>query len=308
MNKTIILTKAKDVTKKCHNITVPCFLNALPTSEDVTPTSEDVTVIKCHNITMLGYKIPKDRVKGFKEIERPGVYFLFGEREKDEQLKVYIGQSENVHDRFVNNHLNSEKKDWWRWAVVFVGMEEYRLSLDCTLYLERKLVNLAEACGRYKVETEKTREIDPPDPSRDSSWNDFFEWIKIFIKALECDVLDPESRNSKLFYIEVEGGKATGQRGCSSGRFYVHKGSHIARRLQPRAFKERSLREKVKDIRKDLPKEKGTNPKTFVVQEEFYCSSPRMAARVVTGRCRKRWKSMEDQSCSNLKKRVKEHE
>lgn len=190
MNKTIILTKAKDVTKKCHNITVPCFLNALPTSEDVTPTSEDVTVIKCHNITMLGYKIPKDRFKSFDKdkIKRPGVYLLFSARKKGEQPKVYIGQSGNLYERLNNKRLKSKNKYWWRYTVVFVGMEEHELTRDCTLYLERKLLDLAEKCGRYEVMTKEASKIDSSDPLWDPSWDDFFEWIKIFIKALGYDL------------------------------------------------------------------------------------------------------------------------
>lgn len=246
---------------------------------------------------MLGYKIPKDKVKSFEKRKRPGIYFLFGASEKDKWPEVYLGQSGNVYRRLVK-HLNSEKKNWWRYAVVFIGMEEF-----CTLYLERKLRDLAKECGRFEVETKKARKIDSSNPSWDQSWDGFFEWIKIFIKALGYEVLEPESRNSKLFYMEVEGGKATGQTGCSSGRFYVHEGSRIASRLEKGAFKGR-LKGKVQKIRSNLLK-KGFISETYEVTKEFYCSNPRMAAFVVTGRRRKQWKSMEDQSCNNLKKELR---
>lgn len=91
-----------------------------------------------------------------KDLQEPGVYFLFCKDEDNDGDSVYIGEAENVKERLVQ-HLRdaaAEKEKYcWNTAVIFIGLD---LNKALIRYLENRLVELAKSSNRYEILTKNT--------------------------------------------------------------------------------------------------------------------------------------------------------
>jgi hypothetical protein len=71
----------------------------------------------------------------FKWLDAPGVYILTGPPEvvadgsPQSDAQLYVGQADSVAER-LDSHLKSEKKRWWRTAVVLRRTEKNPLNAD----------------------------------------------------------------------------------------------------------------------------------------------------------------------------------
>lgn len=112
------------------------------------------------NWTGQGIAFPRGRVKqalAAEELQRTGVYILW---DRDETLtvpQVYVGQGEKVSDRIWSH---DREKDFWTDAVAFTTKDD-SLNRAHVLYLEARLVQIADAAGRCALEN-RTR---PPLPN-----------------------------------------------------------------------------------------------------------------------------------------------
>ena len=97
------------------------------------------------NWTGQAIKIPRNLLENSKmrnEINRIGVYFLFGfsEENPDEHI-VYIGESDNIYNRLVQ-HTKDEEKLFWIEAIAFSSKDD-NLTKGHIKYLEYKLIKSA---------------------------------------------------------------------------------------------------------------------------------------------------------------------
>ncbi|MEN0119704.1 MAG: GIY-YIG nuclease family protein, partial [Cellulomonas sp.] len=93
------------------------------------------------NHTIQALACPRNKISDLnkyfqKEINRPGVYFLIGEDENN-QNKVYIGEAENVWDRLKNHDT---KKDFWSEVILFSSKDE-NLTKSHVKYLESRIID-----------------------------------------------------------------------------------------------------------------------------------------------------------------------
>src|SRR5574337_936044 len=89
------------------------------------------------NQTIQSISCPRFRIaelKGNDEVNRPGVYFLFGLDENSNEPKAYIGEAENVYDR-IQDHI--AKKEFWNEAIFFVSKDS-NLTKSHVKYLESR--------------------------------------------------------------------------------------------------------------------------------------------------------------------------
>lgn len=114
------------------------------------------------------------------EINKQGVYFLFGYDEKLLNSKVYIGEAENVWERLKNHDL---KKDFWN-EVIIITSKDNNLTKSHIKYLESRLVENCKEADRYILTNSNSpTQSSLPLPDKDSM-EEFLLNIKILIGTL----------------------------------------------------------------------------------------------------------------------------
>ena len=101
------------------------------------------------NWTGQAISCPRKRIaelKDWSESRLPGVYFLVGEDVEHDIPLVYIGESENVHERLSTHGV---KKEFWREVVFFTNKDE-NLTKAHIRYLESRLVRQANRANHSK--------------------------------------------------------------------------------------------------------------------------------------------------------------
>jgi|GEM_PF-6791535 len=119
---------------------------------DGTPTGR--WICELSNWTGIAYKIPRSMIKACEErpeLSSSGVYFLFGEDDKENKPLVYIGEAENIMTR-LKQHLDS--KDYWNEVIVFISKDD-NLNKAHIKYLENRFYELAIAARRYALITDE---------------------------------------------------------------------------------------------------------------------------------------------------------
>lgn len=144
--------------------------------------NESVTGIRHAEITNWSGQAlacPRSRfqqLREWPEVQRPGVYFLFGVDDETGSEAVYIGEAEVVIDR-LSSHVSG--KDFWTEVVAFTSKDE-NLTKAHVRYLESRLVAMAKHAGRYQM----TNSLSPQLPSLPRSERDAMEEFLIAARML----------------------------------------------------------------------------------------------------------------------------
>ncbi len=129
-----------------------------------------------------------NELKEWDELERPGVYFLFGQDEKSLQDSVYIGESENVLRRISQHFTPTEA--FWTECVAFTNKDD-NLTKVHVRYLESRLIALADTAKRHVIEN-TVRPAKPRLPMADcDTMEEFINKLRILLGVLGYRVLDP---------------------------------------------------------------------------------------------------------------------
>ncbi len=102
------------------------------------------------------YKIPRAKIESFKdnkELQKGGVYFLFGTSNETGKEIIYVGQSVKIFNRLIQ-HKNNPNKDYWTEAVACVKDSNDSYGPTEISFLENKFYNLAIKAGRCEVKNE----------------------------------------------------------------------------------------------------------------------------------------------------------
>lgn len=133
-----------------------------------------------------------------KEINRPGVYFLIGEDDRN-QSQVYIGEAENVWERLKNHDT---KKDFWSEVILFSSKDE-NLTKSHVKYLESRLISIALNADRYKVANSNSPNLSSlPLPDQDSM-EDFLLNVKLLNGTLGHKFLENPIKINETKIIDI---------------------------------------------------------------------------------------------------------
>jgi hypothetical protein len=149
------------------------------------------------NQTIQSIACPRPRapeLKDYSEVQRPGVYFLFGQDEETNEPKAYIGEAENVYDRLQNHIVN---KDFWNEVIFFISKDE-NLTKSHVKYLESRLIQTALSIKRYKIDNSNQPQLSSLPPADRDAMEEFLLYIKLLLgvlghKLLE-DVISPNKK------------------------------------------------------------------------------------------------------------------
>lgn len=129
-------------------------------------------------------------LKNWKELARPGVYFLLASPLRGamgDPGQVYIGESENVYQRFKEHEAN---KDFWHEAVAFTSKDD-RITKAHVKFLESRLYTTAKEAGRYSMENTKSSSL-PSLPRADcDTMEEFLFYIRLLLATLGHNLLEP---------------------------------------------------------------------------------------------------------------------
>lgn len=116
-----------------------------------------------------------------KELDLPGIYFLFGEGEDEAKPIVYIGQSEDARKRFDNHN---KTKTFWKTAVFCVSKTQ-NFTQAHIRYLEWYCMQRAKEVARYTLDNGQVPDNSTyvPEPM-EAELLDVFETINTLVSTL----------------------------------------------------------------------------------------------------------------------------
>jgi len=136
-------------------------------------------------------------LREWPEVQRPGVYLLFGVDDETGRDAVYIGEAEVVIDRLASHVSN---KRFWSEVVAFTSKDE-NLTKGHVRYLEARLIGMARHANRYHL----TNSAFPPVPllprSERDAMEEYLVSVKMLLGSLGFKVLDPLLTQSPKFPI-----------------------------------------------------------------------------------------------------------
>lgn len=230
------------------------------------------------NWTGIAYKIPRNQVKNEdrKELESPGVYFLFGWDEIEDKPSIYVGQAEKPIRR-LKEHL--DKKDNWNEVIVFTRKDSNLNKADIK-YLEYKFHSIAKEINRYKVDNTNTPTEPTLPESKIEELKEYVFYAKILVNILGHKVFNEytekstgEKKGNTIFCLSVGGCDAKGT--PTSDGFVVLKGSRINEKAA------NSLPERISD-RVEESRKNGLI-KDNILKEDVLFSSSSSAAGFASG-------------------------
>jgi len=225
-------------------------------------------------------KIPRNKLADVKkrdEVNNIGVYLLFGySNENPEELKIYIGEADNLYKRLAQ-HAKSDEKDFWNEAIAFSSKDD-NLTKGHIKYLEYRLINILGKNKNYDL----INNLNPSKPKLSEMDEDememFLDNMKILIPVLgyKLFVSKNKSKAKKSFYkLKISGIKAKGDR--TDNGFIVYKNSQIKDSIA------NSLSEGYKAIRKMLIEKNIIDEDKKIFIEDYEFSSPSAAAAIIMG-------------------------
>jgi hypothetical protein len=125
-------------------------------------------------------------LREWSEVQRPGVYFLFGVDDETAEEAVYIGEAEVVIDR-LSSHMSG--KDFWTEVVAFTSKDE-NLTKAHVRYLESRLISMTKHAGRYRMTNGSLPQLPSLPRSDRDAMEEFLAAAKMLMGALGHKVLE----------------------------------------------------------------------------------------------------------------------
>lgn len=121
---------------------------------------EGLRIVEKSNWNGQGVVFPRSffsEVKKRPELDRTGVYILWGPGESEHLPRAYVGESSRLVNRLTTQ---AQKKDFWTHGVAFTSKDQ-NLNKAHARYLEARLVCIASAAKRCELDNA----IDPQSPA-----------------------------------------------------------------------------------------------------------------------------------------------
>ena len=136
--------------EKSNSKTIKIFLlDGVPTG---------VKIAEVGNRTIKGIVIPRNRLKIVKDrsdINQPSVYFLIGESEETGEIKVYVGEAENLYKRLIT-HDNT--KEFWHTVLAFVSKDQ-NLTKAHVKFLESRCITWERGLYQFQLKNVLTQNL-----------------------------------------------------------------------------------------------------------------------------------------------------
>lgn len=229
-----------------------------------------------------------------KELDHPGVYFLFGEGEDAAKPIVYIGQTEDARKRFDSHN---KTKMFWKTAVFCISKTQ-NFTQAHIRYLEWYCIQRAKAVARFTLENGQAPIASNyvPEPM-EAELLDVFETVSTLVSTLGYPLFEEVARHSPsavTFYCRSRGCDARGE--LVEDGFVVRQGSRSV--VEPT----NSMPDAIGNRRHSLLKEGIIQEIAgmYEYQQDYLFPSPSAAAATVLGASANGWDMWKDQSGRTL--------
>ena len=262
---------------------------------------EGLRIIEKSNWTGQGLVFPRSlfaEVRHRKELNRTGVYILWGPSKSEQLPCAYVGEGEVLLDRLVSH---AKTKDFWTHGIAFTSKDQ-NLNKAHIQYLEAQLLDLAAEVKRCELDNTNTPQ--PPSLS-DADKADAELYLADILLCLPIVGVSffekprgPTEKEQDLFlkskWIQARGSEET-------GGFVVRSGSQAVKKelnsIHPAASNLRKVL-----LSQNLLVDDGT---VYRLVQDYVFNSPSNAACVLLGRAsngRTKWKDAKGRSLKEIQK------
>ena len=262
---------------------------------------EGLRVIEKSNWTGQGLVFPRSlfaEVRRREELNRTGVYILWGPSESGNLPLTYVGEGDVLKAR-LDSHVRN--KDFWTHGVVFTSKDQ-NLNKAHIQYLEARLVDLADEAKRCELDNANIPQptsLSAADKAEAEQYlSDILLCLPIVGVSFFEKPLGPTKKSQELFLkykrIQARGFEET-------GGFVVRSGSQASKEEL------RSIPAAVSNMRKSFLSQGllVDDGSVYRLVQDYVFNSPSNAAKVLTGRSingRNIWKDANGRSLKEIQK------
>jgi hypothetical protein len=247
---------------------------------------EGLRIIEKSNWTGQGLMFPRalfPEVRQRPELQRTGVYVLWGPSESGQLPQVYVGEGDFVRDRLEQHH---RQKDFWTHAIVFISKDQ-NLNKAHVQYLEARLVGLAAEAKRAMLDNSNVPQLPVLSEADRADAEGFLADILLCLPVLGVNVFErpkvpaptaSESEGVQELILRAKGIEASGI--YTAEGFIVRAGSQAVKEEVP------SIAEYLRSLRQSLL-ENGVlsdEGNCYRLTQDYTFNSPSAAAGVLLGR------------------------
>lgn len=229
-----------------------------------------------------------------RELDLPGIYFLFGEDEDGAKPIVYIGQTEDARKR-LDSH--NKTKTFWKTAIFGVSKTQ-NFTQAHIRYLEWYCMQRAKEVARYALDNGQVPDNSTyvPEPM-EAELLDVFETVSTLVSTLGYPVFEPLAKlSASTISFYCRGGGSEGKGELVEDGFVVHEGSKARMEVVASAMiTVTPQREKL--LAAGVIEERNGE---YVFTQDYLFASPSTAAAVVLGRTANGWVEWKDKTGATL--------
>ncbi|KAA3607988.1 MAG: GIY-YIG nuclease family protein [Planctomycetota bacterium] len=260
---------------------------------------EGLRIVEKSNWTGQGLVFSRSQyadVRKRAELDRAGVYVLWGPGESGQLLRVYIGEGEQVRPR-LDQHV--KQKDFWTHAVVFTSKDQ-NLNKAHVQYLEARLVSLAKETKRAELDNGNVPQLPALSEADAADAEGFLSDVLLCLPVLGVNLFK-KSRvhpaKAKELFLKAKGIEARGHDRAEG--FVVLADSRVVK------DEVASIHAYLSDLRKLLIKQGllEADGAGYRLTQNYTFNSPSTAAGVLLGRSangRTEWKNAQGRTLKEI--------
>jgi hypothetical protein len=268
---------------------------------------EGLRIIEKSNWTGQGLMFPRalfPEVRQRTELQRIGIYVLWGPSESGQLPRVYVGEGDFVRDRLDKHY---KEKDFWTHAVVFISKDQ-NLNKAHVQYLEARLVALAKEAKRAILDNSNVPQLPVLSEADRADAEAFLADILLCLPVLGVNVFEKpkisastESEGVQELFLRGKGIEARGI--YTAEGFIVRAGSQAVKKESP------PIPESLKWLRQSLL-ENGVlrdEGNCYRLTQDYTFNSPSAAAGVLLSRSangRVEWKDAKGQTLKDIQEKA----
>jgi hypothetical protein len=250
-----------------------------------------------------------DRAMERPELDKIGVYYLFGEPDRQDKPFAYVGQTEDLRVR-LKKHRADKAKDFWQTAVAIISRTD-SFTLAHIRYLEWLSLKQSNEASRYLLDNANDASQPFITEPMKADVLDAFETAGVLLSALGFPLFEPfvgktvKDNKQPVYYCHGPGAEAQGQ--LVNDGFVVLKESRARADTVASAGPFLPFKRKLLQDRGDLVPE-GNSLKFL---KDCLFDSPSGAAAMVLGRTANgwlEWKTSEGKTLHDVERAAAESE
>jgi hypothetical protein len=209
------------------------------------------------------------------ELEKPGIYILFGDSESADLPEIYVGEADNLRARLPQHN----EKDFWNEVIVFISQDE-TLDKAGVRYIESRLVQDLMSDKLCKLKNGNVPLNKSVSEADRAVLEEFIEKIKLILLVLGYKIFrfeDHMQDKHEDLFLSVSGIEAKGKE--TEEGFLIYSGSQVT------ANPSGSMSESYKQLREELIKNGVLTLKgqAYEFTQDYLLTSPSYASSMVLG-------------------------